>query len=85
MSIWSGKLTSVAEPEHPVTADFRAAPELEPIFYQEAFLRRLHLLGKQKIKTLFLCINHEFRTIYEDNKLLERKLNVVGISRYYTK
>ena len=57
---------SVAEPEPPGAATFRAAPELEPIFVvvrswepEPNFLRRLrlqlHLLGKQKRKALFLC------------------------------
>ena len=56
---------SVAEPEPPGAATFRAVPEPEPIFFgrsrepepQSHFLRRLrlHLLSMQKRKELFLC------------------------------
>ena len=48
-------LSSVADPEPGAgAATFREAPELEP---EPHFLRRLrlHLLGRQKRKALFLC------------------------------
>ena len=54
---------SVAEPEPPGATTFRAVPEPELIFFGRSrepelhFLRRLrlHLLGMQKRKALFLC------------------------------